>query len=90
MFPLKCNLKQWNKEVFGNVEEKKKAALKILAHWDNVEVQRSLSLGEMEAKVKASEDFKRWALMEEISRRQKSMEIWFKEGDLYGLLPQDG
>ena len=35
----------------------------------------------MEAKVKANDDFKRWALMEEMYWRHKSMEIWLKEGD---------
>ena len=78
---LKCNLKSWNKEVFGRVEEGKKATLKTLAHWDNAETQHSLCLDEMEAKVKAIYDFKRWALMEEMSLRHKSREIWLKEGD---------
>ena len=64
---LKCNLKQWNKEVFGKVEENKKAVVKKLDYWDSVEFQRPLSIGELEVKVKASEDFKRWDLMEEVS-----------------------
>ena len=27
------------------------------------------------------DDFKKWALLEEASRRQKSREIWIKKGD---------
>ena len=64
---LKRNLRSWNKEVFRRVEERKKETLKTIAHWDSVEAQRPLSLDEMEVKVKASEDFKRWALMEKMS-----------------------
>ena len=50
-------------------------------YWDVVKAQRPLSLSEMEEKVPAIEDFKSWALLEETSWRQNSMEIWLKEGD---------
>ena len=46
-----------------------------------METQRPLSISEMEAKVEALEDFKRWVLMEETTLRQKSREIWLREGD---------
>ena len=61
---LKVKLKRWNKEEFGRVEERKKLALKKIAHWDGVETQRPLSSREMENKVEALEDFKRWAFLE--------------------------
>ena len=71
----------WNKGVFGNVEDQKKSALKNVAHWDDLESQRPLSDGERQERMGAMEDFKKWAIMEEISWRQKSREIWLKEGD---------
>ena len=78
---LKDLLKNWNKEVFGKVEFQKKEALRKVSYWDEVEKDRGLSLEEVEDRVKAKDDFKRWALMEETSWRQKSRETWLKEGD---------
>ncbi|RVW77230.1 putative ribonuclease H protein [Vitis vinifera] len=42
---------------------------------------RELSLEEEEARKEAREMYKKWVLLEETSWRQKSREIWLKEGD---------
>ena len=87
---LKVNFRHWNRESFGRVEERKKLALKTMAQWDAVESQRVLSIAE-EEKVKAHEEFKRWAFMEELSWRKKSREIWSKEEDKkHRLFPYNG
>ncbi|RVW54429.1 hypothetical protein CK203_068460 [Vitis vinifera] len=56
-------------------------ALEKVSYWDNQERLRVLNEQELEARKEAREDFKKWVLMEEISRRQKSRETWLKEGD---------
>ena len=78
---LKVKLKVWNKEVFGMVETNKKTTLVKVSHWDNVESQRPLFAIDLKERLIALEEFKKWYLIEEISWRKKSSEIWLKEGD---------
>ncbi|RVW48533.1 hypothetical protein CK203_088484 [Vitis vinifera] len=63
------------------IELRKNAALEQVQFWDAKEKISRLNLEELEARKEAREDYKKWVLLEEISWRQKSREVWLKEGD---------
>ena len=72
---IKLKLKCWNKEVFERVDERKNQTLQNLAFWDTIGAQRPLTQNELERKAVEVEEFKKWALLEEIMWRQRSREV---------------
>ena len=78
---IKQKLKVWNREVFGNLESNKMAALQQVDYWDQVEGERGLTEEELSRKKEVKDDYAKWVKLEEIHWRQLSMELWLREGD---------
>ena len=66
--------------MIGNVSLNKNIVLNWIGFWDAKERDCGLSLEDSEARRCVVEDFSKWVVMEEISWRQKSRELWLKEG----------
>jgi hypothetical protein len=62
-------LDHWNKEVFGNVEERKKALLEEIQVLDGLEDERELVEEERVRRETEKTDLEKVALMQEISWR---------------------
>ena len=77
---LKVDLKRWNVEEFGNVEEKGKKLWSDLRGLETVEESRILMVEEKLDKERIRGELEKMTL-EEISWRQKSRVICIKEGD---------
>ena len=77
---LKVDLKRWNVEEFGNVEEKGKKLWSDLRGLETVEESRILTVEEKLDKERIRGELEKMTL-EEISWRQKSRVFCIKEGD---------
>ena len=78
---LKCDLKHWNKHMFGDVAFRKKCLLTELLELDMREKLQVLSLEDRSRRTTIKVDIKHLASLEEISWRQKSKALFIKEGD---------
>ena len=67
--------------MFGSAFARKESALKQIVFWDSIEGDKVLIVEEQSLRKQALEEYKKWVIMEETSWRQKSKELWLREGD---------
>ncbi|RVX19456.1 LINE-1 retrotransposable element ORF2 protein [Vitis vinifera] len=78
---LKAKLKEWNKNAFGDLIERKKCILLDIANFDSMEQEGGLSPELLIQRAVRKGELEELILREEIHWRQKARVKWVKEGD---------
>lgn len=74
-------LRRWNKNVFGNIEERKIKALESIKKWNEKVMHEGFSNEERSLMMATKDEFSRVVEMEEIMWKQKAKVHWLKEGN---------
>lgn len=80
---LKLDLKNWNMEVFGNVDTNKKVLLEQLQLLDNKGLVGGIFSEEKMKKKEVIVEIEKLSLIEEISWKKNFRILWMQEGDNY-------
>ncbi|XP_028094696.1 uncharacterized protein LOC114294740 [Camellia sinensis] len=78
---VKASLKQWNKEEFGNLNDKLSLIEEQLHSLDLLQERNTLSNNDLQIKRTLKSEYWKTLRLIEITWLQKSRQIWFKEGD---------
>lgn len=78
---LKMCSKEWNKEVFGKVEDHKHKCFSRTEELDTKEQGLTLTAEERAEREDVKVDYLKWSRLEEISWKHKSKVDWLQEGD---------